>query len=275
MEFLHSNLPPMRSGAHSFLDKFNSLVPVSSEIDIAVGFVTADSLVELQKIVELNSNLHRLNLIIGMHYWEKFTKPEYTAAVALHDFLAENNCGDVRLVVPFRYHGKLYSYSNEQGAFGGIIGSNNLSGIVKGGQKVFESSVFVDDRKSAGEMLKFIQDLTRTSTKSISELEIVEFKKENPVLAGIDMVKRLTRYEMAVKNLHNTTCSFDIPLKPYEDAPGSNMNVFFGKGRETKRTGLVSARPWYEVEVIVPRSITSQPGYPGTAGVPNVSFDIF
>ena len=268
MELLHSNLPPMKSGCPTFIDKFNALVPLCSELDIAVGYVTADSLVELQKLVELNDNLHYLMLIIGMHYWERFTKPEYMAAVALHDFLKANDIGDVRLVVPFRYHGKLYSYSDAQGPLAGIIGSNNLSSIVKGGQKVYESSLLVDDRRAAGDIKKFIQDLSRTSTKSISELEITAFKKENPVLADLDMVRRLTRYEMGIKNLKNTTYSFDIPLKPYEDAPGSNMNVFFGKGRETKRTGLVRARPWYEVEVIVPKSITSRPGYPGTQGVP-------
>ncbi len=268
MELLHSNLSPMKSGCSTFIDKFNSLVPLCSEMDIAVGYVTADSLVELQKLVELNENLHYLTLIIGMHYLEHFTKPEYMAAVALHDFLKNNKIGEVRLVVPFRYHGKLYSYSNEQGAFAGIIGSNNLSSIVKGGRKAYESSLLVDDRKVAEDIKKFIHDLSRTSTKSISELEIIEFKKENPVLADIDMVRRLTPYEMGTKNLKNIEYSFDIPLKPYEDAPGSNMNVFFGKGRETKRTGLVRARPWYEVEVIVPKSITSRTGYPGTPGVP-------
>ena len=268
MEFLHSNLPPMKSGCSTFIDKFNSLVPRCSEIDIAVGFVTADSLVELQRLVELNENIKHLSLLIGMHYWECFTKPEYRAAVALNEFLLENNKGDVRLVIPFRYHGKLYSYSDERGAFAGIVGSNNLSSIVKGGQRVFESSLLVEDRKLADEMRKFIKELSRTSTKRISEIDISNFKKETPVLEDLDMVRRLTEYEMLVKNLKNIEYAFNIPLKPYEEAPGSNMNVFFGKGRENKRTGLVRARPWYEVEVIVPKAITSKPGYPGTMGVP-------
>lgn len=268
MEFLHSNLPPMKVGTHTFYDKFYSLVPLSSEIDIAVGFVTTDSLVELQKLVELNTNLHKLNLIIGMHYIEGFTKPEYMAACALYEFLSENKCGDVRLVIPFCYHGKLYSYSDDKGAFAGIIGSNNLSSIFKGGQKNYESSLFLDERNLAMDMKRFIRDLSGKATKSISEVKITDFKEINPVLNGIDGVKQLTQQEMTSRNISGVKYQFDIPLKAYEDAPQSNMNVFFGKGRESKATGVIKPRPWYEVEVIVPKEITKRDGYPGTLGVP-------
>lgn len=132
MELLLSNYPPMKTKCRTFSDMFYSMVPKSTELDIAVGYITSDSLMELQRIVELNT-LKALNLTIGMHYLERFTKVEYNAALKLNDFLTENKCGEVRLVTPFRYHGKLYSYSDEQGAFAGIIGSNNLSSIVEGG----------------------------------------------------------------------------------------------------------------------------------------------
>lgn len=79
-----------------------------------------DSLIELQKTIELNSNIRTLNLIIGMHYFDYFTKVQYDAAMHLNDFLAGNQMGGVRLVKAFRYHGKLYSYSNATGPFAGI-----------------------------------------------------------------------------------------------------------------------------------------------------------
>ena len=148
MELLLSNYPPMKTKCLTFSDMFYSMVPKSTELDIAVGYITSDSLMELQRIVELNT-LKALNLTIGMHYLERFTKVEYNAALKLNDFLTENKCGEVRLVTPFRYHGKLYSYSDEQGAFAGIIGSNNLSSIVEGGTRVYESAVFLDDKNMA------------------------------------------------------------------------------------------------------------------------------
>lgn len=261
MEFLFSNYPPMKTGCKTFADTFYGLVPRSSALDIAVGYVSSDSLAELQKTIELNSNIQRLNLVIGMHYFDRFTKVQYNAAMRLSEFLRENHLGDVKLVTAFRYHGKLYSYSNAQGPFAGIIGSNNLSSIVDGGTRVYESSLLLDDVPSARKMNEFISNLSSTAAKSIAELDIQEFNNENPLLEGHEFVRRLSAYAVAMALNQKTSTSFDIPIKPFEVSPQSNLNVFFGKGRESKN-GLVKPRHWYEVELIVPKEVTSQPGYP-------------
>lgn len=260
MELLFSNFPPMKTSYRTFADVFYDLVPQSTRIDIAVGYITSDSLIELQKMVELN-NLNALNLTIGMHYFEKFTKIEYNAAVALNKFLKENNLGKVMLVTPFKYHGKLYLYSNQSGAFAGIIGSNNLSSIIDGSTRVYESSVLLNDKKVAREMKDFIDKLVATSTSCIDELEIDKFKEVNPLLEGHDLVKKVDSREMRVIAYSKTNVSFNIPIKGYEVSPHSNLNVFFGKGRKGKN-GLVKPRHWYEVELIVPKEITMQTGYP-------------
>lgn len=260
MELLFSNFPPMKTSHHTFSDTFYSLIPKSTGLDIAVGYITSDSLIELQKLVELNT-LNALNLTIGMHYLDRFTKIEYNAALKLNSFLQENNCGEVRLVTPFRYHGKLYSYSNTQGAFAGIIGSNNLSSIVDGGTRVYESSVLLDDKSMAEQMHRFINQLVKTSTDNIGTLEIDSFKEVNPLLEGHEFVKKIQPPDVTTVMISRTDVSFDIPVKPYEVSPQSNLNVFFGKGRES-RNGLIKPRHWYEVELIVPKHITSQQDYP-------------
>ena len=63
MEFLQSNYPPLKTTSRSFSDAFYDLIPHSKELDIAVGYVTSDSLIELQKLVELN-NLHKWNALL-------------------------------------------------------------------------------------------------------------------------------------------------------------------------------------------------------------------
>lgn len=258
MEYLFSNYPPVRTGGKTFSDAFYSLLHQATSMDIAVGYVSSDSLAELQKTIELNNNIQNLNLIIGMHYYDRFTKTQYNAAIRLNHYLQDNNLGEVRLVTAFRYHGKLYSYSNDDGPFAGIIGSNNLGSIVEGGTRIYESAVLIDDAPSAKKMNDFIVQLNNTSTKNISELEITEFNDANPLLADHDLVKRVTFYDIAI---NGTDTSFEIPIKPYEVSPQSNLNVFFGKGRESQN-GLVKPRHWYEVELIVPKSVTSKPGYP-------------
>lgn len=109
MDFLFSNYNPLKTSSQTFADSFYSLLPQTDKLDIAVGYITSDSLIELQKAVELN-HVQKLNLIIGMHYIEQFTQVEYKSAVKLNEFLRDNGAGEVRLVTPFRYHGKLYSF---------------------------------------------------------------------------------------------------------------------------------------------------------------------
>ncbi len=261
MELLFSNYPPMKTGCKSFSDTFYGLIPQATKLDIAVGYVSSDALLELQKTIELNSNIHTMNLIIGMHYFDHFTKLQYDAAIHLNDFLMSNKLGGVRLVYAFRYHGKLYSYSNDEKPFAGIIGSNNLSSIVDGGVHVYESSVLLRDASSVKQMNDFISKLMQTSTKNIAELEIDTFKDENALLDGHEFVEKISPQKLAATMNAKTDISFEIPIKPYEKSPQSNLNVFFGKGRESQ-SGLVKPRHWYEVELIVPKDVASQPGYP-------------
>lgn len=261
MEFLFSNYPPVKTGSRTFADVFYGLIPQTSKLDIAVGYVSSDSLIELQKIIEFNSNIRTLNLIVGMHYFDHFTKLQYDAAMQLNDFLTSNKLGGVRLVHAFRYHGKLYSYSNEAGPFAGIIGSNNLSSIVDGGIRVYESSVLLQDTASAKQIDDFISMLMQTSTKNIAELDIDTFNNENALLDGHEFVEKVSASKLAAAMNARTDIAFEIPIKPYEVSPHSNLNVFFGKGRESLN-GLVKPRHWYEVELIVPKSVTSQAGYP-------------
>ena len=68
--------------------------------------------------------------------------------VFLQIHVLQNNMGGVRLVTAFRYHGKLYSYSNDKGPFACIIGSNNLSSIIDGGVRVYENSVLLQEQNA-------------------------------------------------------------------------------------------------------------------------------
>ena len=82
-----------------------------------------------------------------------------------------------------------------------------------------------------------------------------------PVLEDQLGVKKLTEHELAECIASRTDTFFEIPIKGAEKVPKSNLNVFFGKGREGSN-GLIVPRHWYEVELIVPTDIATQPGYP-------------
>ncbi len=260
MDFLFSNLLPFKTQQKTFAEIFFNLLPEADRLDIAVGFITADSLVELQQIVAANK-VEQLNLIIGMYSCGGlFTEMEYKAAIRLNEFLQTNNQGKVNLVTPFRFHGKLYSYWKNQQPIAGIIGSNNLGGIVQDASRIYEASVLTKDPKDVQELAGFISNLD-AYTQNIKDLSINNFKNENPLLEGQEFVEKVPSQTLHDISNNLSSIRFKIPIKTYEDAPKSNLNAFFGKGREDKR-GLVRPRHWYEVELIVPKKITQQKGYP-------------
>ena len=266
MDFLFSNFQPLRTEWHTFSDTFYDLLPKTEQLDIAVGYITSDSLIELQKAVELN-RVGQLRLIIGMHYFDRFTRVEYQTAEKLNHFLLQNHAGEVRLVTAFRFHGKLYSFHAQNKPFAGIIGSNNLSGIT-GKYGVYEAACMFKDVPSLTAMDTFVHSLSERASVNLDDAKIEEFKENNPLLEGQDFVERAKPEEIAKCLAARTEVTFEIPIK---DEGKSNLNAFFGKGRENMRTGVVKPRHWYESEIIVSKKITSSPEYP-KADSPTASF---
>lgn len=262
MEFLFTSYNPFKFSERTFSDAFYDMVSRSSKIDIAVGYVSADSLAALQKTVELNANIEQLNLIIGMHKFDGFTRVQYSAALGLNEYLASESRGGVSLVKAFKYHGKLYSFSGIEGPFAGIIGSDNLGSIAGGGTRLWEASVLLDDKQSALRMNSFISELAEKASENIAGAEIAEFIDARSPLEGQEHAEKASPREVAdAMSRVRQDAVFKIPIKTSEEAPKSNLNVFFGKGRESKN-GVVIPRHWYEAELIVPKKITSLPGYP-------------
>jgi len=274
MEFLFSNYKPLDTPYRTFTDIFYSLIPEATRIDIAVGYITADSLAELKQTVVYNSNIKTLNLLIGMHRWDKFTKLEYNAASDLNSYLMGEGRGEVRLVTPFRFHGKLYCYSDSSGAFAGIVGSNNLSSIVESGSRTYEASSLFREPEYAKKMRSFIEELSVKATDNLADCEISDFKQNNLLLENHEHVENLPHDRLADCVSALTDTRFVIPLVKDGKVPEkSNLNVFFGKGRLVARTGVIQPRHWYEVELIVPNTVTSLAGYPQKE-TPGAVFDV-
>jgi hypothetical protein len=270
MDLLTSNLPPIRLNNQSFSDAFNTYLDCSSRVDIAVGYITADSLAWFHKALESMTNIQTVNLVIGMHYWEKFTEREYKTASEFDSYLREENRGSLKLVKAFKYHGKLYSWSNGNDVISGIIGSDNLGGITTG-TRSYEISALFSEQNDARKIRSFIDELTAKTTVDIAQYETDGrgFRINTKLLEGHEGVSIVDRARVVEVARSKTNISFDIPLKGVDlsrprnrrDGSKSNLNCFFGKGRVTPN-GRELPRPWYEVELIPGRAITSLPNYP-------------
>ena len=105
MEILVSNFPPIKTYHKSFSDKFNALLPDADKLDIAVGYISEKSLEHLTECIYKQGNI-RCNIIIGMHYFDKFTHAQFAIAKETEKFLNDNQLGSVRLVTSFPFQRK-------------------------------------------------------------------------------------------------------------------------------------------------------------------------
>lgn len=269
MSLLLSNYPPLRLGCDTFSSVFTNLLKTSEQVDIAIGYISEKSLDHLAGSIHSRGKPY-CNLIIGMHYFEKFTYSQYASAKEIEKFLVDNKLGSVRLVNSFPYHGKLYSFRDKNNKLTSIIGSSNLNNILE--HKVlrqYELDMLIDDRNTNLKLKKFIDKLINISPELSSETLIIDsFKEVNNLMEGITGVEKIE-----LENLNNFKNSIipaqkiKLPITTYEQAPKSNINAYFGKGRENTRTKIIRRRPWYEVELIIPKLITNLPWYP-RAGYP-------
>ena len=265
MELILSNIPPIRIGIKNTRSYFEELFYEADNIRIASGYISADALIELKNIFELNKQPF-LELIIGMHGFDGFTKIQYESAKFLDDFLRLQNAGEVRIADVFKFHGKIYSFLKNNSPIASIVGSSNLTSIFDSAN-TYEADILIDEPLMTAKINEFLLMLSRQACAPFNEFKIKNFiESENLKLDGYNGVEKISKEEVYKIFSIPSEVSFSIPIKA-DEAPKSNLNVFFGKGRENKK-GFIKPRSWYEVELIVPNDITSDKNYPkgGEAG---------
>ncbi len=223
---------------------------------------------ELKAIISYH-NL-KCSLVIGMHAREGFTRAQYEAAENLAVFLKSKNLGEVRVCTAFKFHGKVYSFRKSDNPLVSILGSSNITGIASSDRQ-FETDILFDEEKTLDELKKLHDELVEKATKVIpDEWSPSVFRKSGNLLEGHEGVERCVRSDLSEAWSKAGDVQFKIPLKTEQK---SNLNVYFGRGRLAFRTGAIRPRPWYEVELIVPNTITRQKYYPQAGSVFDVITD--
>jgi len=272
MELLYSNFKPCEFDNSSFSEAFESGVVKSDGIKIATGYITEESLLELKSILSLYFDANKIkkcSLVLGMHGREGFTQAQYEAAIELATFLREKDLGAVYVCTAMKFHGKTYVFYKADVPTSAVMGSSNLSNIVD--SRVWEVDALFTEKKVVLELDVLHRTLVDKACRNILEMERpAAFNNPRDLLKDRIGVTKADPdvYREAENSL--TDKVFDLPLKPEAK---SNLNVYFGKGRMSKATGAIRPRHWYEVELIVPREITSTPSYPKNGHVFRVFTD--
>ncbi len=267
MELFLSNYPPAKFVQKSFQDFFEKSLSDAEIVRIASGYISTASLTELKKIIQDN-NRPKVELLIGMHYFEGFTRTQYQAAISLANFLNSSDLGNVYVSTAFKFHGKLYSFIKSNTPYAAVVGSSNFSSLFECTERLYEVDFLIDETKLALQIDSVITKLYDNITDDILKIKIEHFKEFNPLLDNHDRVQRIDLETLGRVFASKAKVKFEVPIKG-DEAPKSNLNVFFGKGRENQR-GYVLPRPWYEAELIVPSEITRQKFYPAEK-----EFDVF
>lgn len=258
MPLLFSNFPPLRTEAGTYNKTFKDLLELSDSIDITSGYISADSAIDLKNIIEVNGG-PRLNLCVGMHYFDGLTPTQLFALQELDRVLRNSDLGSVFMVTTFPVHAKVASFSKNGEIIGSIIGSSNLSNIVFG-QRQYEADYLIDNQGERAQLKQFIEDAISKASKPLHELEISPILPKNDLLKDQLGVESVSKDNVADVRSSLSGLSFTIPLKG-DVSQKSGLNASFGEGRRNQQ-GFVVPRSWYEVELIVPKSITTQDGYP-------------
>jgi hypothetical protein len=263
MKLLASNFEPLKTHHSTYVETWTRMFDQSDTLNIAVGYASNDSVLYLKSLIEWNQP-KQLNLCVGMANFDGMFQSQLYALMDLDSFLKTEDLGGVYLANQFPFHGKMQTFSKSSQFLGGLLGSSNLSNIIppKGIYRGnYEIDLHVDETEMVGEIDLLIRDLIENASVSLgAATPRLKIKPDtNPILEG--------RFEVAVTSSEIlegvksklTSHTFEIPLK---GTPKSNMNVFFGKGRDNGR-GFVAPRPWYEVEIIPGQAVMkSAPDYP-------------
>lgn len=152
------------------------------------------------------------------------------------------------------------------------LGSDNL-GSITAGTRSYEVSALLSEQNDARKIRSFIDELTEKSTVDVGQYETDDrgFRINTALLEGHEGVSKVEPAKTLEISSAKTDITFNIPLKSVDltkprnnrDGSKSNLNCFFGKGRETPN-GRLLPRPWYEVELIPGKAITSLADYPQT-----------
>lgn len=270
IELLNSDYPPIGKRERTFEKAFSDLLNDTKKLKIATGYISEDSVATLLGLYRSGFDA-TLDLLVGMHYFEGFSKPQFMVLSELAMLLREKNLGNVYLANSVKYHGKVYSFMQTNGKLYSIVGSSNLTKITPV-ERIYDTDVFIDDENFNKEIISFfdiLKDKNASDLNSFKEQDL-KFLKNKPLFENYLSVENVGKEAAAQIQVHKTSTYFDIPLKTEEK---SNLNCFFGKGRTNFSNGSTLPRPWYEVELIVSKSITSQQSYPVRDYVFNVITD--
>ena len=241
----------------SINDYTSEYFETATQLNIATGFISNESIAELKRLVEYRKCTLNLSLFIGMNYIDGFTQLQYDAVKELGANLLANGVGNVYVSPKALFHGKMYSFLKGEQCLGAFVGSSNLGSFIGTSQNLIESDVFFEADYGM-QVHNRIVEITNILGEPISQAKPIKNFKEptTDLLDGFEYVRKLNSDEKEKCLLQASQNTIRIPLKTEEK---SNLNAYFGAG---KVKGRFRRRDYYEVEIIISKKNPNRSIFP-------------
>ena len=272
MELLYSNILPLGTmdNQKCIADVIVEEMRKADRIDIAVGYVSNSSLIELDELI-VNSSIKNVSLVIGMYYVEGMPENSYHTAMRINEKWSNAGIGEIRIVKSFKYHGKAYCFYKNGEPFSAIVGSANL-GVMKleaSNRRQYELAALTESVQEVNEIATHIQQLKGARCSSVIS-EIVNMPlihEKNTSLIGVELVSQVPPSNVEFYKNCLPEVSFQLLLKvPANDEKHlddgkhitkSNINVCYAAPRSRRKS-----RDWYETQLTVGADVYKMDGYP-------------
>ena len=245
----------------------------TTSVKILTGYVGIETVINYRAKVPTLGQV-KFELVVGMAAKEGLTNKTYNELISLNEDLIKHASATTKRNGVYVYfnggngnfkrdqgiHAKVYSFE-----LGGqaemIIGSSNFSPSGLNAKGNIEMNLVEDDTNLCYEFQRFYDGLhSNGNLVRIDKVSNFPIKGSSKV-AATEIDSRLSKVH--VPNNFKSLPYFDIDLGiNIDNQTASNLNVCFSKGRWSRATNLVRPRDWYEVEIICPAQVISNPIYP-------------
>lgn len=234
----------------------------ATNIFVATGYSSADILAEFKSdFINIAQGGGSVKLLLGLAFYEGLSQQKLDILNSLCIDLNQcNQNSGVYVSYSRRYHGKVYQFDKVDGEKI-FVGSSNFS--TSGTSGNIECTIAVKDDSTKLKVKHFINFLF-SDDNAISILKadiVVPGTKKYKQKVSRDSLDSLKRYDP--RSIDTSILpKFVFDLGRIAGKEKSSLNTYFGKGRLNSKSGIVTPRPWYEIELIANKALTSNPLYP-------------
>ena len=245
----------------------------TTRVNILTGYVGLETVTNFRKKVPTLGQT-KFELVVGMAVKEGLTSKTYNELVRLNEDLITHtgatgprngvyvyfSGGNGNLKRDRGIHAKVYWFE-VGGQAEMIIGSSNFSPSGLSDKGNIEMNIVEQDTRLCFEFQRFYDGLhSNGNLVRIDKVSNFPVKGSSKFVAKeIDSRLRTANVPKKYKSL--PFVDIDLALN-IDNQTASNLNVCFSKGRWARATNVVTPRSWYEVEIICPMPVITNPLYP-------------